>query len=257
MRLVGSDGRAYQLRTETTIGWAEDNTIVVDDETASGHHAAIRTEGRAFILHDLDSTNGTFLNDIVITEPRILKPGDRILIGETEFRLEERARSRSGGTVSLRRVERPLEQPPEQSIKRPLERPVVPPPLSPLERPPMTGSEPAMPQQVIIVEPRDRIKQGDDVVAILGVVFGGVALLLVAAGFIGSFFGVGVICLGLSLLFGVTGAALSALRLKLPSRSLALIGLILSLVSVVFTVCIGCLLTAAGLSVLGALLEYL
>lgn len=223
MRLVGIDGRSYPLETETTIGRAKDNMIVVDDESVSDHHAAIRTEGSAFILHDLGSTNGTFLNDSAISEPRVLKPGDQILIGGTTFRLEDQAESPAA---------------------------IIP------ERPGRPAHESITQSQVIIREARDQIREGDDIVAILGVILGGAAILLVAAGLVGTIFaGVGVICLGLALLFGVTGAALSAIRLKSANRSLAIAGLVLSLIAVMFTLCIGCMLAAAGLSVLGALLE--
>ena len=64
-----------------TIGRHVDNTIVLDDPVVSGYHARIDKKGADFILTDLQSTNGTFLNDVNIVS-HILSHGDRIMIGE-------------------------------------------------------------------------------------------------------------------------------------------------------------------------------
>jgi len=64
-----------------TIGRNVDNTIVLDDQLVSGYHARIDKRGVDYILTDLQSTNGTFLNDVNIVS-RILSHGDKIMIGE-------------------------------------------------------------------------------------------------------------------------------------------------------------------------------
>ncbi|MDB4444033.1 FHA domain-containing protein [bacterium] len=64
-----------------TIGRHVDNTIVLDDPVVSGYHARIDKRGVDYILTDLQSTNGTFLNDVNIVSHR-LSHGDRIIIGE-------------------------------------------------------------------------------------------------------------------------------------------------------------------------------
>jgi pSer/pThr/pTyr-binding forkhead associated (FHA) protein len=64
-----------------TIGRNVNNTIVLDDQLVSGYHARIDKRGVDYILTDLQSTNGTFLNDVNIVS-RILSHGDKIMIGE-------------------------------------------------------------------------------------------------------------------------------------------------------------------------------
>jgi pSer/pThr/pTyr-binding forkhead associated (FHA) protein len=72
----------YPFRKRSlTIGRNVDNTIVMDDPLVSGYHARIDKRGVDYILTDLQSTNGTFLNDINIVS-HILSHGDRIMIGE-------------------------------------------------------------------------------------------------------------------------------------------------------------------------------
>ena len=54
----------YALMEESiTIGRNEDNTISVDNLAVSGYHARIDKAGDDYILTDLQSTNGTFVND--------------------------------------------------------------------------------------------------------------------------------------------------------------------------------------------------
>lgn len=90
--LTGRDfGRQYFLEHgETVIGRDEDCTIRVHDARMSRKHAKIvgdpgRKSGSYFKVVDLDSTNGTFLNDKLIKEA-VLSDGDRIHIGYTVFK---------------------------------------------------------------------------------------------------------------------------------------------------------------------------
>ena len=80
--------RTYALeRAVTTIGRLPESDIVLDDSGASRQHARIRASEGEFVLSDLGSTNGTYVNDEPVRE-RTLEDGDRITIGETvlEFR---------------------------------------------------------------------------------------------------------------------------------------------------------------------------
>ncbi len=74
-------------RAGATIGRAKDNTIVLPENTVSGHHARI-SYGRGFQIEDLDSSNGTFVNGQRITRSMIAD-GDTVKIGRVEgiFRL--------------------------------------------------------------------------------------------------------------------------------------------------------------------------
>jgi hypothetical protein len=79
------------LAASTSIGRAKANDIVLDDLAVSSQHCRIRPEDGLFVLHDLKSTNGTFLNERrVMRQP--LAEGDVVKVGETtlQFRLEQR-----------------------------------------------------------------------------------------------------------------------------------------------------------------------
>ena len=72
-----------------TIGRAEDNTLALNgDEYASSHHARVETRRDGVWVHDLGSTNGTFVNGEQIQGLTRLHEGDTVRIGETELRLE-------------------------------------------------------------------------------------------------------------------------------------------------------------------------
>lgn len=60
--------------------------FVVRDPTVSRVHAEIRVESERVILQDLDSTNGTFVND-VRTEKEVVNLGDRIRLGSAELEM--------------------------------------------------------------------------------------------------------------------------------------------------------------------------
>lgn len=65
------------------IGRAPDNLIHIDDPSVSSHHAELRGSGDEWHLRDLQSTNGTRVNGVQITETR-LRAGDRIRFGRAE-----------------------------------------------------------------------------------------------------------------------------------------------------------------------------
>lgn len=64
------------------IGKANDNDFILDDPHVSRHHARlIRQEDGAWLLEDLSSTNGTFVNDLQVSKKRITSI-DRIRLGD-------------------------------------------------------------------------------------------------------------------------------------------------------------------------------
>jgi pSer/pThr/pTyr-binding forkhead associated (FHA) protein len=73
--------KEFVLGTTATIGRLPDNTVVIDNPAVSGHHARIVHQGEALVLEDLESTNGTFVNDQHVTR-HALKHGDVILVGK-------------------------------------------------------------------------------------------------------------------------------------------------------------------------------
>lgn len=65
---------------ETTIGRWPDNEVVIADRWVSRHHARIVHRGLRYIIEDLDSKNGTFVNGQRLREPQELEDGDRIQV---------------------------------------------------------------------------------------------------------------------------------------------------------------------------------
>lgn len=65
-----------------SIGRLEDNDIVVENLAVSGHHAKIDSVGERFLLTDLNSKNGTFVNEQPISAPHWLRHGDVIIVGK-------------------------------------------------------------------------------------------------------------------------------------------------------------------------------
>ena len=72
----------YQLKkgTSLTIGRRDDNDMVIDDPAVSGHHAKIDSLGDRFVLIDLKSKNGTFVNEQLI-DSHWLNNDDVVTIG--------------------------------------------------------------------------------------------------------------------------------------------------------------------------------
>jgi hypothetical protein len=88
--LVLADGRRIRLAPRTTVlGRLPDCTVPLADPQSSRRHAEIRHEPDGIVLVDLESTNGTFVNDVRIRE-QLLRDGDAIRIGNTTMRFEER-----------------------------------------------------------------------------------------------------------------------------------------------------------------------
>jgi Nif-specific regulatory protein len=76
-------GAVFALdKPETSIGRSSANDVAIADVSLSRRHSSIRLEHGAYTLRDLQSNNGTFVNDIPITE-RALTHGDRITIGDS------------------------------------------------------------------------------------------------------------------------------------------------------------------------------
>jgi pSer/pThr/pTyr-binding forkhead associated (FHA) protein len=79
---------AYEFAERSiTIGRAPDNMIVIDDPSVSSRHAQMELVGETYRLKDLESTNGTKVNGVPITET-LLKFEDRIRFGAIEARFE-------------------------------------------------------------------------------------------------------------------------------------------------------------------------
>ena len=87
--MLGADGRPVREYTfdkeEVSLGAMSDNDVVVKDDTASRYHCKIVQEDSGYVLVDLRSTNGTFINKTRIREA-FLTPGATVAVGQTRLR---------------------------------------------------------------------------------------------------------------------------------------------------------------------------
>ncbi|SDL08616.1 FHA domain-containing protein FhaB/FipA [Tessaracoccus oleiagri] len=83
-------GTAVPVQPTINLGRSADSTLVLDDEFASARHAQlVQTDQETWLVKDLQSTNGTFVNGKrVESDPLPATVGDVIRIGRTLMRLE-------------------------------------------------------------------------------------------------------------------------------------------------------------------------
>ncbi len=80
-------GRRIPLEGHDTlvIGRDHDCEILVDDDTVSRRHVKLFFDGKKYRVRDLESTNGTFVND-VLRDEHVLCDGDQLRIGRAIFK---------------------------------------------------------------------------------------------------------------------------------------------------------------------------
>ena len=102
--LVLEDGSApaqiFEITGDSfTIGRELFNDLPLEDLHISKQHARLTRQGDELVIEDLDSVNGTLVNDQLIAEPQRLHPGDFITLGPFTFKVEE-----SGPNLAQARV---------------------------------------------------------------------------------------------------------------------------------------------------------
>lgn len=87
--LRDNSGRAHPLTAAATrIGRQSDNDIVLDDASVSRSHAVIIDTGTSFVITDMKSANGVYINDQRLRGSTTVGQGDRIRICDYEFTFE-------------------------------------------------------------------------------------------------------------------------------------------------------------------------
>ncbi len=72
-----------------TVGRSPDCTLSINDDYASGHHARLSPSEGRWIVEDLGSTNGTWIDRTRITGPTVLEVGAPLRIGQTVIELRK------------------------------------------------------------------------------------------------------------------------------------------------------------------------
>ena len=85
-----SPGMEYEVAEGAVMGRGDQAEIRLEDPFASSRHARLVRQAGAVVLEDMGSTNGTYLNEELLSGPQPLHPGDRVRIGDSEFTYLER-----------------------------------------------------------------------------------------------------------------------------------------------------------------------
>ena len=80
-------GRSFPMGAEMTVGRAAGCQITLDDTYASQIHARVFLRDGQYLVEDLGSTNGTYLNRRKVAGPMVVRPGDKVQIGNTIMEL--------------------------------------------------------------------------------------------------------------------------------------------------------------------------
>lgn len=83
-------GGTIELADDNLIGREPDCTVVLEDSSVSGRHARLRRQDEAWTVADLQSTNGTRVNDRAVRGEVPVRSGDLLSFGLARFKLVER-----------------------------------------------------------------------------------------------------------------------------------------------------------------------
>lgn len=139
MRAGPTPGKTYPIeKSENFVGRDVANEMLINDAEVSRRHARISIQAGNYVIEDLGSTNGTFVNGQRLTGPRVLRVGDTVMFGENVSLTFEMAGYdpnatliSAPGTVVAPQPPAPAPQPvapPQPVYTPPPAQPVAPPP---------------------------------------------------------------------------------------------------------------------------------
>ncbi len=162
-------GKAYPLEgSPLTIGRDTSNPVCVNDGEVSRKHAKLTWQGSGYVLDDLGSTNGTFVNGTRLSGPIALKTGDAVSFGENIVLIYEAAYDANATMVSTAKAPKAA-APARQAAPAPAPAPAY------------SGQVPAGPAPVAAAPRKSRTG------LIVGIVLGVVVLLCACVGLFAAF----------------------------------------------------------------------
>src|SRR5580765_2352618 len=84
----GAERKESFDKNEINVGRVQGNDLMLPKGNVSKHHARLLFRDGRFIVTDLKSTNGTYVNGRKIAQATIVREGDKIYIGDFVLRLE-------------------------------------------------------------------------------------------------------------------------------------------------------------------------
>ncbi len=101
MRSGPDTGKIYPLETpEIIIGREASNGVAINDAEISRKHAKLSLHGSAYVIQDLGSTNGSFVNGQRLTGTQVLNPGDTVSFGENIVMVYEATQDPNATVIS-------------------------------------------------------------------------------------------------------------------------------------------------------------
>jgi hypothetical protein len=92
--------RVVTIAEDTEVGRDCDDGVLIDDAAVSRRHLRLEPTEAGLVVVDLGSANGTTVDGERISEPRILHPGSKVHLGETEMMIYEGHRGEAGAQRS-------------------------------------------------------------------------------------------------------------------------------------------------------------
>lgn len=83
VRSDSQKGQEFEVKDVVVMGRSEETDVVLDDPYASEFHLRFVSQENGMMLHDLGSTNGTYVNGRRISAPTQLRQGDTVQVGKT------------------------------------------------------------------------------------------------------------------------------------------------------------------------------
>lgn len=83
VRSESQQGQEFEVNDVVVVGRSDETDFVIDDPYASEFHLRLVSQENGMMLHDLGSTNGTYVNGRRVSAPTELKRGDTIQVGKT------------------------------------------------------------------------------------------------------------------------------------------------------------------------------
>lgn len=104
MRSGPTPGVVFPLEGEQlTIGRDSSNGVAINDAEVSRKHSRLMFQGGKYVIDDLGSTNGTFVNGQRLAGPVVLKAGDVVSLGEQIVLMYDAISADAGATVMSRK----------------------------------------------------------------------------------------------------------------------------------------------------------